>query len=118
MPIRLSRWAVGSKFVHDAAKSRRDSAVSIAIGWYSLQDWQRLKRVVTDSEVLHATYLEWVEEAERTIATLREAGTMVEKLEVDLEELEEWCRTRSLENPSANRARFIVEKHRERGERF
>jgi len=105
-------------FLRDAAKSPRGSAVAVAIGWYSLQDWQRLKRVAADSEVLHATYLEWVEEAERTVATLRVAGTMVEKLEVDLEELEEWCRTRSLENTSANRARFIVEKHQERGERF
>ena len=104
--------------MHDAAKSPRGSAVAIAMGWYSLRDWQRLKRVAADPESLHATYREWIEEAERTIATLRAAGTMIEKLDVDVEELEEWCRTHSLENTSANRARFIVEKHRERGARL
>jgi FMN phosphatase YigB (HAD superfamily) len=104
------------KSSHRAAEPPRE--VAIAIGWYSLRDWQHLKRVAADSETLHATYREWVEAVEQTIATLREAGKMVEKLEVDVEVLEEWCRTLSLENTSASRARFVAEKLQERGTRF
>ena len=106
------------KLLRNAAKPPQRSEVVIAIGWYSLRDWQLLKRVAADSESLHATYREWVDEVERTIAAFRDAGTTVGKLEVDVEELQQWCRERSLENTAANRATFIAEKNRVRGTRF
>jgi hypothetical protein len=94
------------------------AGIGVALGWYSLRDWQELKRVADDPESLHKTYIEWVEEAEKTIRTLGEAGTVVTTLPVDVAELQSWCEANGVKNTGASRARFIAEKNQERGRRF
>jgi hypothetical protein len=94
------------------------AGIAVAIGWYSLRDWLRLKATAADADSLHSTYREWLAEVERTINTLSNAGTEVERLNVDVDELVAWCEAEGVANTGAARARFIEEKARERGRRL
>jgi hypothetical protein len=98
--------------------NRPGQGLRVAIGWYSLQDWQLLKQIAADPEALHATYREWVAEVEKTIKIMRDAGTVIEKLPVDVTELQRWCESRGVQNTGRNRADFIPQKQYERGIRF
>jgi hypothetical protein len=56
--------------------------------------------------------VEWVKQAETTIATLRSAGADVRRVPVDMTELEGWCREHNVPNTGKTRARFVAEKAR------
>lgn len=92
------------------APSKSEAVVGFA--WYSLRDWVRLKSAADDPEGLHETYVEWVKQAETSIATLRSAGVDVRRVPVDMTELEGWCREHNVPNTGANRAMFVAEKAR------
>lgn len=85
----------------------------VGFAWYSLRDWARLKSVADDPEVLHDTYVEWVKQAETSIATLRSSGVDFRRVPVDMTELERWCLEHKVPNTGKNRARFVGEKTRE-----
>jgi hypothetical protein len=75
------------------------------IAWYRAEDWQRLRDIAVDPELLARTYHEWVGIAERAINELESRGVLIERVPVDAEELIAWCRREGRPIDSAGRRR-------------
>ena len=85
----------------------------IGVGWYSPDEWSKLKLVAEDSESLDSNYEEWLAGAEKTLQELRrQPGIRPVKVSVDVQQLQQWCRDHGKRLDGKARAQFIVEKVR------
>ena len=56
---------------------------AIGIPWYREQDWDDIKRVMVDSDKLHARYEDWLEAAMKLENDIRQSGQIVERAYID-----------------------------------
>ena len=89
---------------------RFDTIVGVA--WYRPDQWQRLLEVAVDRDLLHDTYAEWVAEATARFQELQRMGIPVRKVEVDVEELVQWCDEQQQKVNGEARSMFAAEKTR------
>ena len=82
----------------------------IAIVWYRLEQWQRVRDIAADSDQFEDSYVEWLQLAEEKAKQLKGAGLRVEKVELDSESLVLWCNERGLENDAKARSLYAAEK--------
>jgi hypothetical protein len=103
---------------HQRRKERRgpNAATTFAVGWYSPEDWHRLREGAADPEALETTYEEWVATANSTLKEIRKAGVSAEKVQVNVDELISWCEAQGLALDGHARARYAAEKSRQRRE--
>lgn len=80
----------------------------LGIGWYRKDQWEYLRSIAPDREVLEATWEEWAEIAEERMIELMKAGHQVQKVPVDVSEFELWSRSKKRPCDSAARAEYIV----------
>jgi hypothetical protein len=97
-------------------KTRNQSEIIAGVAWYRPEQWQRLREVSEDADNLEETYDAWLKSAERMIRDGIPAGVVVEKIDVDIEEMLAWCNVLGLPMNAASRARFISERVRQRHE--
>jgi len=86
---------------------------AVGVAWYRPEQWQRLCEISIDKEVLEATHAEWVQNAERAVQELRRQGMEPVKVEVDVEELLQWCERQHIPVSGEARSRYAAEKLRE-----
>ncbi len=91
-----------------------DAPDVLGIAWYSREDWPKLKSVAADPEVIEETYDEWLQVVERTRRQLRAQGLEPERVEVNIDELVEWCREAQRPVDAFARAEFTAELLRRR----
>jgi hypothetical protein len=72
-----------------AVSSSQNSAVAIA--WYRQEQWPLLRAVSADGDQLEPTYDEWHAFATQQVHALEARGIRVQKIEVDVAELTQWC---------------------------
>lgn len=84
----------------------------VGVGWYTEDDWAKVKATAVDAERFEDTYAEWVQMAERAFAELRAAGVAAERSYVKASELLAWCLAHSKRNDGAARAEFVSEQGR------
>lgn len=94
----------------------REPEVKTVMGcaWYRAEQWDRLREVAVDRDNLEETHAEWVANAEETLRGMRKAGMLVDKVEVDVEELLAWCKARQLDVDGGARAKYAGEMLRQR----
>ena len=63
------------------------------VAWYHAEQWPRLLEVSVDRSELERTYDEWQAMAKKGLAELARAGVWARKVDVDVDELVEWCRS-------------------------
>ena len=66
--------------------------VVLGIAWFRPDQWDLLRSVSADPEVLEPTYDEWEKLARRTIHDLAREGILARKVDVDVERLQDWCK--------------------------
>ena len=93
------------------------TAVQFSVGWYTEQEWAKVRAAATDPQVFEATYAEWVEMAEQAVADLRARGIIAERHFVTADKLLAWCLAHGRPNNSATRAQFVSEQARAQSER-
>ncbi len=81
-----------------------------SFAWYSPEEWQKLKDIVSDPDSLDESYEDWRKAASNSIAQMREQGMEVVKISVKITELIEWCSSRGKEPDSEQRAEFAAYK--------
>lgn len=81
----------------------------VGIGWYSKDQWYKLRAVAADPESLEDTYEEWVEVFNRGTAVLKKSGINALKVPVDVDELEAWCREKGLPINGEARSQYVTE---------
>jgi hypothetical protein len=80
----------------------------IGIGWYRKEQWDYLRSISSDRDVLETTWEEWEELAETRMIELMKAGHEVQKVTVDVAEFDLWCRTKNRPCDGAARSEYIV----------
>jgi len=61
--------------------------VAIFIGWYTEEQWRKIKETAIDADTLDATYAEWLHAAEKLLQDLRATGgVLVEKHYIDADD--------------------------------
>jgi hypothetical protein len=81
--------------------------------WWKPKQWERAKRISTDSHVFDDSYEEWKEAAEQTFKNLRDLRLEIHKLEIDLDELVKWCKDQDIPLNGKARSQFASMKVKE-----
>jgi hypothetical protein len=84
----------------------------LAIAWFRAEQWERLLSVSSDRKTLEGTYEEWRVNAEGQIAALQAQGFKVTRVDVDLEELINWCGIKRMPINGESRSEFAAHKSR------
>ena len=66
--------------------------VVLGIAWFRPDQWDLLRSVSADPDVLEPTHGEWEKLARRTIQDLARQGILARKVDVDVERLQAWCK--------------------------
>lgn len=88
------------------------TAVQFSVGWYTEQEWAKVRAAATDPQLFEASYAEWVEMAEQAVVDLRARGIIAERRFITAEELLAWCLAHGRQNNSASRAEFVARQAR------
>lgn len=80
------------------------------VAWYREEQWPLLLALSIDRDKLAKTYAEWQQDAERTMLRMRIEGLKIQKVDVDVAELQAWCIAKGRPINGAARAEFVVEK--------
>ena len=92
------------------------TAVQFSVGWYTEQEWTKVRAAAADPQLFEASYAEWVEMAEQAIADLRVRGIIAERHFVNADKLLAWCLAHGKPNNSASRAEFVSQQARTQSE--
>jgi len=95
-------------------KKNRKGKMFVGMAWYRPNQWSLLRQVSLDSHDLEPTYEEWEKLAATKFQELQAQGVSVEKVDVDVEELIVWCRSRNVPINAAARSNFAAEKVRQK----
>jgi len=95
-------------------ETRQDMRVGVA--WYAEPEWQTLRQIAADPEILEPTYGEWLEVFEKGLRDLAAAGVVPERVEVRVADLRAWCEAQHRPLDGAARAAFAAEALRRRHE--
>ena len=87
-------------------------AVVLGFAWYRPEQWSLLRALAADSDKLEQTHAEWLTAATKAMADLQKSGALVQKIDVDVQELARWCQNRGLVLDGSARATFATEKMR------
>jgi hypothetical protein len=82
----------------------------VGIAWYKRDQWQLLLNVSADRDDLEPTYAEWYKDAEKTLEKLRQAGLDVVKVNVQIEELLDWCIGQNVPVNANARSKYAADK--------
>jgi hypothetical protein len=82
------------------------------VAWYDRDQWERVRGLAADPELLEVSYESWVAMAERSVRELEAAGMIIKRVPVNAVALESWCRARGLPINSSARARFAADELR------
>lgn len=95
-------------------KKRKTKKQIIGVGWYKKEQWKLLRENSKDVKQLEDTYYEWVANANDSIKKLSNSDYHIEKIEIDANELIEWCKKEKCALNGESRAKFISLKTKER----
>lgn len=79
----------------------------VSVGWYTPEEWAKVKAAATDPELFEPTFAEWEAMAEESLANIRAQGIDAQKSFVNASDLLAWCLIQGKENNSASRAEFV-----------
>jgi len=84
--------------------------MGIKLAYYRKKDWKRFVEIIDDRESMHDTWRDWHEDYKKTKRELINLGFGVFDVEVDLDELTEYCKLRGLKNDGKARSQFVQAK--------
>jgi hypothetical protein len=93
-------------------RPKREQKMVTGMAWYRPDQWALLRQVSSDSGDIEETYQEWERTAKQKLEELRRMGLRIEKIDVDVEEMVNWCKSLNLKIDGSSRARFAAEKIR------
>ncbi len=80
-----------------------------AMVWYKEEDWQVLKEMFVDGEMLPKTYEDWLRRAEEMKEKVQAEGDAVIKVYIDPQTFPEWCEKKGLEMNAEARSQLAIE---------
>ena len=98
------------------SRTNNETQIVTGVAWYRPEQWQRLREISEDVDNLEETYDAWLQTAERMLRNGIPAGVVVEKIDIDVEEVLAWCNVRGLPMNASSRTQFVAERVRQRHE--
>lgn len=95
-------------------KSRSEPGVVLGVAWYRSKQWNRLLEIAADRDNLEDTYEEWLRCAERSLSQLSRHGIQPIKVDIDVDELFQWCLAQRCPIDAQARTKFVAEKLHQR----
>ena len=83
------------------------AAPQVGVGWYTEDEWAKVKASAQDPERFEATFQEWLSMANNALEQLRKTGMNAEKSFVTSGALLAWCMAHGKPNTAASRAEFV-----------
>ena len=91
-----------------------DSSPEVVLGvaWFRPDQWELLRSVSVDADVLESTHAEWEKLARRTIRDLAQQGILARRVDVEVERLQAWCAEQQRPLDASARAAYASERLR------
>lgn len=86
--------------------TNHENQIVIGVAWWRPEQWQRLHDISQDSSLLEESYDDWLASAENLLREVR-SGHVLERVDVDVEQLLAWCNENGLPVNSQSRARYV-----------
>lgn len=80
-----------------------------AMVWYKKEDWQILKEMFVDGDMLPRTYEDWLSRAEEMKNKAQADGDAVIKVYIDPQTFPEWCQKKGVEMNGEARSQLAIE---------
>lgn len=77
--------------------------------WIKPEQWQRLLEVAEDKASLESSWKEWEAKSLEMIEVFATRNIFIQKIEIDVEELINWCQNKDKPINSSTRAEYITE---------
>jgi hypothetical protein len=90
------------------AKQRQQDDMVMGFAWFDKAQWQRLREVAGDPEILDDSFEEWERNALRALRDLRRKGQPVQKVNINVDELVSWCKSKGVPVTSKHRAEYVI----------
>jgi hypothetical protein len=90
--------------------------VVLGIAWFRPDQWELLRSLSADSDVLEPTHAEWEKLARRTVKDLARQGILARKVDVDVQRLQAWCKAQDRPLDASARAAYATERLRDGSE--
>ena len=89
-----------------------DSSPEIILGiaWFRPEQWEHLREVAVDPDILERTHGEWEKLARQMIKDLARQGILARKVDVDVERLQAWCAEHQRPLDASARACYAFER--------
>jgi hypothetical protein len=81
----------------------------VALPWYARGDYPALLQLFSDSDLLPATYDDWLERAQVVELQFQKAGFGVAKIRIRPAPFAAWCKERNVSPDQAARLTFVNE---------
>jgi hypothetical protein len=81
----------------------------VAVAYYLREEWEALRALAPDPDVLEDTYDEWFAFYTESIAGFRAAGVQPKRVDVRLSEFLDWCRLKRRRPDGAARAAYTLD---------
>ncbi len=80
-----------------------------ALVWYKKEDWNTLRDMFVDADLLPLTYDDWLKRAEAMKTQVQDAGDAVIKVYIDPETFPKWCEDKGLQMDAEARSQLAIE---------
>ena len=81
---------------------------ALGICWFRKEDYPALKRMFTDSDKMHDTWEEWLEQAERMERSAKTQVDIVERVYIDPATFPDWCASHGTTIDRQGRNAFVA----------
>jgi len=81
--------------------------IGIKLAYYRKKDWKRFLKIIDDRESMHDTWNAWQKDFLKAKNELLEQGFVVDNVEIDLDELINYCKMRGIRNDGKARSQFV-----------
>ena len=84
--------------------------IGVKLAYYRKKDWKRFLKIIDDRESMHDTWNEWHQDFLKLKKELTSKGLEVLEIEIDLNELTNYCKLRGIRNDGKARSQFVQSK--------
>lgn len=82
--------------------------MKFGIAFYRKEQWELFRSTADDADDLEGTYEEWLKSVEELEMKLTAEGYATEKVDIDVNDLIQWCRMNGKDNTSKTRSEYTA----------
>lgn len=85
--------------------------MEVNLAFYRKKDWRKFLSIIDDKDTMFETWKEWYKSYLKTKKELSNFGIKVNDVQINLAELELYCRNNGFKNDGQTRSQFVSNKY-------